>query len=90
MNSRSLNKKRALTISEAAEYACVSRATVQNWIVSGMLPYEVLPGRGKGTNCFRRIRKSDLDEFLNIHYCNPDKNFKKENADRLILLSNKP
>ena len=56
--------KRALTISEAAEYACVSRAVVDSWLVKGMLAYEELPGSGSGVYRFRRIRLADLDAFL--------------------------
>ena len=63
-----LLKKRALTISEAATYACVSRATLLGWITSGILPFEDLPGRGNGSYRFRLVRKSDLDEFLNRYY----------------------
>lgn len=59
-----LQKKRAFNISEAAEYACVSRGTVHNWIVSGLLPFEELPGRGDGAHRFRLIRKAELDRFL--------------------------
>ena len=57
--------KRALTIKEAAEYACVYRSTVKNWIARGILPYEDLPGEGSGSHRFTRIRKEDLDGFLN-------------------------
>ena len=60
--------KRAFSINEAAEYACVSRATVENWLIRGILPFEELPSRGNGAYCFRRIRKTDLDTFLNKHY----------------------
>ena len=63
-------EKRALTIIEAAEYACVSRATIENWITKGLLPFEELPSRGKGAYCFRRIRKNDLDIFINKFYNN--------------------
>jgi len=56
--------KRALTIQEAAEYVGVSRGTLDNWLAKGLLPYEELPGNGARAYRFRRIRKSDLDEFL--------------------------
>lgn len=52
-NTNKNQNKRALTIGEAAEYACVSRSTVQNWLISGKLPYEELPSIGSGTYCFR-------------------------------------
>ena len=67
-NSATNNKKRALKITEAAEYSCVSRATIENWLVKGLLPYEELPGAGSGAHRFRRIRKQDLDDFLNRFY----------------------
>ena len=60
-----MSDKRAFTITEAAEYACVSRGTLRNWVVSGLLPYEELPSRGDGSHKFRLIRKLDLDDFLN-------------------------
>ncbi|MCP4726720.1 MAG: helix-turn-helix domain-containing protein [bacterium] len=56
--------KRAYTIQETAEYAGVSRGTVLNWLENRLLPFEVLPGRGKGKKRFIRIRKTDLDRFL--------------------------
>ena len=58
-----LHQKRAFSISEAAQYACVSRGTVEYWIAHGLLPYEKLPGTGDKQR-FRRIRKKDLDGFL--------------------------
>ena len=66
-NHKTINK-RALTIQEVAQYACVSRGMVENWLNWGLLPFEELPSRGKGVYCFRRIRKSDLDDFLNRYY----------------------
>ena len=66
--SNKIYEKRAFSIKEAAEYACVSRATIDNWLIKGILPFEELPGRGKGAYCFRRIRKIDLDAFLNKFY----------------------
>ena len=56
-------EKRALTIAETAEYTCVSRGTVESWLAKGLLPYEELPGTGSKQR-FRRIRKKDLDTFL--------------------------
>ena len=43
MNNQNNNKpgiKRALTISLAAEYACVSRGTIENWMAKRILPFE--------------------------------------------------
>ncbi len=80
-----LNNKRAFTIAEAAKYACVSRATLLNWIVSRLLPYEELPGRGKGSHKFRLIRKNDLDAFLNTHYYRKNTSHKNGYSQELIL-----
>ena len=63
-----IKSKRALSITEASDYACVSRATISNWLMCGLLPYEDLPGRGKGNYKFRLIRRNELDEFLNKHH----------------------
>jgi len=63
-----LKDKRALTIAEAAKYTCVSRGTLELWITKRLLAFEELPGQGNGRKRFRRIRKSDLDEFLEKHY----------------------
>ena len=70
MNTKKQNTKRALTISEAAKHACVSRGIIESWLARGFLPYEELPGTGEGkrTQRFRRIRRADLDEFLDGHY----------------------
>lgn len=67
-------QKRALNIAEAALYACVSRGTLNNWLVSGILPFEELPGRGDGSHRFRLIRKADLDAFLECCYHTHKKN----------------
>ena len=61
-------EKRAFSIPEAAKYACVSRTILDNWLVKGHLPYEELPGTGTGHQKFRRIRKKDLDTFLERYY----------------------
>lgn len=68
LSGKRLQNKRALTIAEAANFACVSRGTLHNWMVSGLLPFEELPGPGDGSHKFRLIRRQDLDEFLNRHY----------------------
>ena len=86
MISKNINHKRALTIKEAAEYACVSRGTIQNWISRDLLPFEKLPGSGTGPYCFRRIRKEDLDNFLNQSYQQNNDKLKKELKNKLILL----
>lgn len=68
METNKLKEKRALTIAEAAEYACVSMGSIKNWIALGVLPFEDLPGSGKGDRRFILIRKKDLDTFLNSNY----------------------
>ena len=68
MKAETKYDKRAFTIKEAADYACVSETTIRNWIFSGIIPFEELPGSGDNLRRFRLIRKSDLDEFLNGHY----------------------
>jgi excisionase family DNA binding protein len=55
-------EKRAFSIAEAALYACVSRGTIEGWLARGLIPFEELPG--SGAYRFRRIRKVDLDVFL--------------------------
>ena len=89
MNYDKTYNKRAFSIKEAAEYACVSRATLENWLIRGILPFEELPSRVNGAYCFRRIRKSDLDLFLNKHYQQnsiSDKSIKNKEYRELILL----
>jgi len=71
-NDRNTFDKRAFTIKEAAEYACVSRSTVENWLTKGMLPYEELPNLGEGKYRFRRVRRHDLDKFLERLYSGND------------------
>ena len=68
MNKDDLTKKRAFSIEEAARHACVSRGMIENWLVQGHLPFEELPGSGNGNYRFRRIRRLDLDAFLESRY----------------------
>jgi excisionase family DNA binding protein len=80
-------EKRALSIAEAARYACVSRGTIENWITKKILPCEELPGRGSGAYRFRRIRKQDLDSFLNQSYSNSGTmNTNTDNESDVFLL----
>lgn len=60
--------KRVMNISETAYYAGVSRSTIESWLAEKLLPFENLPSRGNGTKRFRRIRKADIDTFLDSHY----------------------
>ena len=82
----SKNQKRALTVQEAANYACVSRGTIENWLIKHLLPFENLPGSGSGKYCFRRIRKCDLDEFLNKFYIEKRENNNLKNNNKIVLL----
>ena len=82
-------EKRALTLLEAAAYACVSKSTIKNWISHGLLPFEELPGRGTGSYCFRRIRKDDLDNFLNRYHWQQEEKQKKKLDNKLVLLPRK-
>ena len=56
-------EKRVLSVAEAAKYAGVSRGIIEYWLAQGLLQYEELPATGKKQR-FIRIRKKDLDEFL--------------------------
>jgi hypothetical protein len=78
--------KRALTIQGAAEYACVSRGMIVNWLTAGLLPCEELPGRGKGVYRFRRIRLADLDEFLDRSHRSADGSGGKRKTAGVVLL----
>ena len=75
-----LKNKRAFNISEASDYACVSRGTVEFWLAKGLLPYENLPGSGDKQR-FRRIRKKDLDEFLDKNLSVNQKHEKDKKAE---------
>lgn len=86
MKTEKLETKRALTIQEAAEYACVSRGTVENWLANRLIPYEKLPGRGNGSQRFVRIRKTDLDEFLNAQVQQPRQEKADTTHENIILL----
>ena len=86
-NKKSTYEKRAFSIKEAAEYACVSEGTVRNWIVSEIIPFEELPSRGNGSHRFRLIRKCDLDNFLGKYYFHPHTGINKMKKNNLELLS---
>ena len=91
MNQNKTYNKRALTIKETADYACVSRSTVENWLANGLLSYEELPGRGKGVYHYRRIRKNDLDNFLNkfyLKYYTNQSDTKKQSKELILLPRN--
>jgi len=84
-NKNTFNK-RAFTIKEVSEYACVSRSTVENWLAKGILPFEDLPGRVSGSSRFKRIRKADLDIFLDQFYQQNFKTNKKRESEELFLI----
>lgn len=83
---RNIKNKRALTIAEVAQYACVSENTVRNWIVSDLISYEELSGRGNGSHKFRLIRKNDFDDFLDKHYHQPSKLKDRKSFNEIVLL----
>ncbi len=88
MNNDKKYNKRAFTIKEAADYACVGRTTVENWLKKGLLPYEELPGRGEGLYHYRRVRKKDLDDFINkfyLKYYRPHSDNKKVSKELILL-----
>ena len=86
MDEKKIITKRALSISEAARYLCVSRGTIENWLAKGLLPCEEFPGRGKGTYRFRRIRLEDLVFFHDSYYKVSYQTDKVEEGKPLILL----
>jgi len=62
------SQKRTLSIQQAADWIGVSRASFMGWLNRGLIPFEQLPGRGKGIQQFRRIRIADLETFCEEHY----------------------
>jgi len=58
---------RILTFAQAARYIGVSESTLRVWVSDGKLPYEELPNT-RGKRPFRRIRRADVDAFLDKHY----------------------
>ncbi len=82
------NSKRAFSVSEAARQACVSRGIIEYWLTCG-LPFEELPGTGE-KNKFRRIRRDDLDAFLESYYqrsrAGPQQEPRVSNRGELTLL----
>ena len=86
MKATDLSDRRALTVAEAARYVCVSRSTMENWLAKGLIPYEELPGSGTATHRFRRVRKMDIDEFLDRCYSQAQEVGRREERKRLVLL----
>ncbi len=85
---KSNNLKRAFTVSEAAGYACVSRGTLEHWLSKRLLPFEELPCTGTKQR-LRRIRKKDLDEFLEqnlVQTCKPPQHKAKQAHNDLFLI----
>lgn len=58
--------RKILSINGAAQYSGYSRAVVEYWLNSGLVPFEEVPTPGQKNRC-RRIRKTDLDTFLEDH-----------------------
>jgi len=63
-----LKNKRILTIAEAARYSDYSRGMIEYWLAQGLLKCEQLPSRGNGSHRFRRIRREELDAFVDRYY----------------------
>jgi len=87
---KSTPKKRALTISEAADFLCVSAGTVRNWLSQSLLPFEEFPGRGNGSKKFRLIRIADIEAFIEKYYCTGEKTelWKSEKKIKLLPKGN--
>ena len=58
--------RKIFSLNSAAKYSGYSRAVVEYWLDSGLLPFEEVPTPGQKNRC-RRIRKADLDAFLEGH-----------------------
>ncbi|OGG03015.1 MAG: hypothetical protein A3F83_05500 [Candidatus Glassbacteria bacterium RIFCSPLOWO2_12_FULL_58_11] len=79
---------RVLSVNSAARYTGYSRAVVEYWLNDGLLPFEEVPTPGTKNRC-RRIRRADLDQFLEVHLkrnSNPGNPAGRERKDFLILL----
>lgn len=58
-----------LTVKQAADYIGVARQTLQAWLQRGLLPFIELPAtRPRAVYRFIRLRREDLDDFLERHY----------------------
>ena len=73
-------RKDVLTTWEAARYCSVSPYTVRRWILAGSLSAYSTPGG------HRRIRRQDLDEFLQTHGMLLPQDF-KEGKRRVLVLA---
>lgn len=89
MSKEPSTEKRAFSIAEAAQHACVSRGMIENWLRNGILSFEELPGSGAGKNRFRRIRRSDLDTFLDAQYQSTKKADKQDRGNVQLLPRNR-
>lgn len=78
-----IQNKRVFTIAEAARYTGYSRGTIESWLREGLLPYEEPPSQGNGRKRFIRIRKADLDKFLDAYY-NDKKQTKRSSNDSVM------
>ncbi|MFC1556964.1 helix-turn-helix domain-containing protein [candidate division KSB1 bacterium] len=68
MSVDTIEDKRVLSIAEAARYTSMSRGLIEYWLDHGLLPFEELPSTGTGAHRLRRIRRRDIDEFLDNYY----------------------
>ena len=63
---------------------------IESWLAKGLLSYEELPSGGSGVYSFKRIRKADLDSFLDQSYHQQGYDIGKEPEkhaeNKLILL----
>ena len=83
--------KPLLSIPEATRYSGFSRGMITNWLDAGVIPYvDLPPGRGKGVYRNRRIRRVDMDAFLEKYYHTGRPNRKVTTADPIILLPRTP
>lgn len=83
-----VREKRLLSISEAARYTGYSREMIEYWMERCGLPFEQPPTPGR-KNRFRRIRREDLDNFLNNYYRSSGKEGRqvpRDEAGALTLL----
>tara|TARA_R110000824_G_scaffold267826_4_gene456629 strand:+ start:512 stop:724 length:213 start_codon:yes stop_codon:yes gene_type:complete len=60
-----MNENEWFTIPKAAKLAGVSAPTMRKWIASDLIEVAYLPSIGSGKYRHGRIRKRDIDDFIN-------------------------
>jgi len=75
--------RRALNIAEAADYACVSRATVRNWIVSDCCLLKSFPVVETALTGFASFERLNWTGFLEKYHRQPKRNGTRK-TERLI------